>query len=79
MAPSKKDTIEQLLRQLTDWQRMSGMPPEGSSVVISLGESNAAIEDLKRQLDEMGVRYHWSPSAREYQLDAVDAQDEDKS
>lgn len=70
MKQSKKAKIRQLLRDLTEWQRMSGLPPIGNSDVASTGESIAAIEDLKRKLDQLGARYHWAESAGEYQLDA---------
>lgn len=68
MNKSKNDEIRQLLLQLTTWQRMSGIPPEGSSEFVSLGESNAAIEELKCRLDELGARYQWSKSDGEYRL-----------
>jgi hypothetical protein len=64
------DEIQRLLSRLTEWQRMSGMPPEGRPHFTSLGESNAAIEDLKHKLDSLGVSYRWSESAEEYQLDS---------
>lgn len=60
--------IRALLRELTEWQRESGLPVEGHSDVRSTGESAAAIEELKRQLDELGAHYHWSKSAQEYRL-----------
>jgi hypothetical protein len=64
-----RDEIQALLHRLTEWQRMSGAPMEGSSRFRSTGESNAAIENLKRKLEELGVRYRWSESANEYQLE----------
>jgi len=68
MSQSDPDRVLALLRQLTDWQRVSGIPPEGSPDVLSLGESNAAIDELKRQLDELGAQYRWSEPERAYQL-----------
>jgi hypothetical protein len=69
MGQSKQDKIQRLLRELTEWQHASGLPPIGSSDVASTGEATAAIEDLKYKLDQLGARYHWSESASEYQLD----------
>ena len=70
MEHNQQDEIRELLRKLTEWQRASGMSPTGSNDVASTGESAAAIDNLKRKLDQLGARYHWSESAREYQLDA---------
>ena len=63
-----QDRIQQLLRELTEWQRASGLPASGHSDVRSTGEANAAIEGLKRELDQLGARYYWSESRREYRL-----------
>jgi hypothetical protein len=64
-----QDEISVLLRRLTEWQRASGLSPSNSSDVASTGEATAAIADLKRKLDRLGARYHWSESTQEYQLD----------
>jgi hypothetical protein len=66
---SRRDEIQALLDRLTEWQRMSGAPNEESSRFRSTGESNAAIENLKRKLEELGARYRWSESANGYQLE----------
>ena len=68
--PEPHDEIRKLVRRLTEWQRASGLSPSGSSCVASTGEATAAIADLKGKLDHLGVRYHWSESAKEYKLDS---------
>ena len=64
--------IKLLLKQLTWWQRESGLSVHGTSVVRSSGESNAAIEDIKRKLAQLGARLQWSESSREWRLDNSD-------
>ncbi len=62
------EEARRLLAKLNEWQRMSGMPPEGKAGFKSLGESNAAIDSLKRKLDESGVPYRWSEKAQKWEL-----------
>jgi hypothetical protein len=61
--------IQRLLKDLTWWQRASGLPFEGTSEIRSTGESSAAIEEIKRKLDRLGARFHWSESGREWRMD----------
>jgi len=60
--------VESLLGQLNHWQRLSGIDPQEDSDILSTGESNAAIEDLKRKLDLLGAHYYWDPKAWQYRL-----------
>jgi hypothetical protein len=71
-AGSDLDEIELLLKRLNWWQRESGLPVHATSVVRSSGESNAAIEDIKRKLAHLGARLQWSESSREWRLDDSD-------
>ena len=64
--------IELLLKRLNWWQRDSGLPVHATSDVRSTGESNAAIEDIKRKLAQLGARLQWSESSREWRLDNSD-------
>jgi hypothetical protein len=61
--------VQLLLKDLTWWQRASGLPVEGTSEITSTGESRAAIEEIKGKLDRLGARFHWSESSREWRLD----------
>jgi hypothetical protein len=67
-ARSDLDEIELLLKRLNWWQRESGLPVHGTSVVRSSGESNAAIADIKRKLAQLGARLQWSEGSREWRL-----------
>jgi hypothetical protein len=71
MMTMNDDAIAELLTRLTRWRHASGFDPtEGRSPEIrSTGESNAAIAELRRRLDELGAKYHWDEQAREYRLD----------
>ncbi|MEI9971347.1 MAG: hypothetical protein WDO73_04420 [Ignavibacteriota bacterium] len=62
------DEVRSLLARLNEWQRMSGMRPEGKPGFKSLGESDAAIENLKEQLDALGVTYRWSDRDRKWEV-----------
>jgi hypothetical protein len=73
MAKDVQRKIEELLRDLTKWRVLSGIDPSTATDVRSTGESNAAIEDIRRKLDGLGARYSWSESAQEYRLDSIDA------
>lgn len=64
--------IELLLKRLNWWQRESGLPVHATSVVRSSGEFNAAIEEIKRRLAQLGARLQWSESSREWRLDNTD-------
>ena len=66
-----RDELAQLLDELSEWERRYGTRFSGDSDLRSTGESNAAIDDLKRKLNELGARYHWDGSRREYVLDSV--------
>ena len=71
--------IETLLFRLNRWQHMSGIDPQEISDVRSTGESNAAIERLKHELDQLGAHYHWDPDSRAYRLDTwLDATGEEE-
>ena len=72
---SRLEEIEALLLELTEWRRTSGFDPssKATSDFKSTGESNAAIENLKRKLARLGAHYHWSERAREYRLDYINA------
>ena len=59
-------------KRLNWWQRESGLPVDATSDVRSTGESNAAIEDIKRKLAQLGARLQWSESSREWRLDNRD-------
>ncbi len=61
--------IEELLERLNWWQRESGLPVEATSDILSSGESNAAIENIKRKLAQLGARIQWCESSREWRLD----------
>jgi hypothetical protein len=60
--------IELLLKRLNGWQRESGLPAHATSDVRISGESNAAIEDIKRKLAQLRARLEWSESSHEWQL-----------
>lgn len=75
MQNNDHDEIERLLKELTEWQRMSGISPGQNSDFLSLGETNAAIEDLEYKLAQLGARYHWSRETQEYILDPNDFAD----
>ena len=68
---ARRAEIHALLQELTEWRRLSGFDPEESVLgeVRSTGESNAAMLELRRQLQELGARFHWSPERREYVLE----------
>ena len=72
--PAGRDVheIELLLKRLNWWQRESGLPVHATSIVRSSGESNAAIEDVKRKLAQLGAQLQWSESSREWCLDNSD-------
>jgi hypothetical protein len=72
--PAGRDVheIALLLERLNWWQRESGLPVHATSVVRSSGESNAAIEDIKRKLAQLGARLQWSESTRAWCLDNND-------
>jgi hypothetical protein len=67
-----RDEIEGHLRTLSAWERDYGTRFSGDAELKSTGESNAAIADIKRLLDELGARYHWRSSSGEYVLDSID-------
>ncbi len=71
-AGSDLHEIELLLKRLNWWQRESGLPVHATSDVRSTGESNAAIEDIKRKLAQLGARLQWSDRSREWRLDKRD-------
>jgi hypothetical protein len=61
--------VERLLGELTEWRRSSGVDPNAAKLeFISTGESNAALNDLKRELDARGVKYEWNEAQQEYRL-----------
>jgi hypothetical protein len=72
------DEARSLLARLNEWQRMSGMPPQGKAGMKSLGESNAAIETLKRKLDDLGVAYRWSEEGSGWELVPVQSSKPDE-
>ena len=63
--------VRSLLTRLSEWERRSGTRFAGDPEIRSTGESTAAIEELKRQLDQAGARYHWQHATREYVLDSL--------
>jgi len=63
--------LETLLAELTEWERNYGIRYSGDPMLRSTGESNAAIEELKRRLNERGARYHWQARTRRYVLDSL--------
>ena len=68
-----REQIEDVLEQLSGWEREHGTRFAGDPNLESTGESNAAIAELKRRLDELGARYHWQESSRNYVLDSFGA------
>lgn len=68
-----REQIDDMLERLSGWEREHGTRFAGDPNLESTGESNAAIAELKRRLDELGARYHWEQSSRTYVLDSVDA------
>jgi hypothetical protein len=68
---SSAPDVRFLLARLSEWERRFGTRFASASDVISTGESTAAIEDLKRQLDQAGARYHWQHATRKYVLDSL--------
>lgn len=66
-----RDQIEGYLARLSTWERDYGTRFSGDPDLRSTGESNAAIDELKHRLDELGARYHWQASSRAYVLDSI--------
>lgn len=65
------EQIEYLLGRLSMWEREYGIRFSDDPRLTSMGESNAAIAEFKRRLDELGARYHWQESSRAYVLDSI--------
>ncbi len=65
------EPIEDIVRRLSTWERQYGTRFSGDPNLESTGESNAAIAELKRQLDGLGARYHWQESNRTYVIDSI--------
>jgi hypothetical protein len=65
------DQIEDIIRRLSTWEREYGTRFSNDPDLESTGESNAAIAELKRRLNELGARYHWQASSRGYVLDSI--------
>ena len=59
------------MTRLSEWEREYGTRFADEPELVSTGESNAAIAELKRRLDALGARYHWQTSSRTYVLDAI--------
>ncbi|MCM8596505.1 hypothetical protein [Accumulibacter sp.] len=68
MNDSDRAEALRLLGELTVWQKSSGIDPGRPSDVRSTGESNSAIDDLKRRIEVLGACYDWFPEAAEYRL-----------
>lgn len=61
--------VKRLLAELTEWRRSSGVDPDATELeFISTGESNAALNELKRELDAHGVKCEWNEADQEYRL-----------
>jgi len=65
------EQIEDITRRLSTWEREYGTRFSDNPDLESTGESNAAIAELKRRLDELGARYHWQGSSGTYVLDSI--------
>jgi hypothetical protein len=63
--------IEDILGRLSAWEREYGTRFSADPRLKSTGESNAAIAEFKRKLDELGARYHWQEPSQAYVLDSV--------
>jgi hypothetical protein len=63
--------IDELMRRVSEWEREYGARFSDNPNLDSSGESNAAIANLKRRLDNLGARYHWQASSRSYVLDGI--------
>jgi hypothetical protein len=68
---TRLEQIEKVLVQLSTWEREYGIRFSDNPRLTSMGESNAAIAEFKRRLDELGARYHWQASSRTYVLDSI--------
>jgi hypothetical protein len=53
----RNDGIDEVLRELTYWRRLTG--PEGGAPSKSTGEAPSRISELERQLRSRGVAVHW--------------------
>ena len=60
-----------LIQRLSEWESRYGVRFSREPRLKSTGESNAAIDEIKRRLDELGARYHWQDRTREYLLDTL--------
>lgn len=58
MEDPRHSSADALLASLSDWERRYGR--YAGKELASTGESNARIDDLRRQLAEMGVVFCWN-------------------
>jgi hypothetical protein len=70
MTTATAQEVQTLLQRLSEWESKHGSRFSHEAMHKDMGESNAAIDEIKRRLDELGARYHWQERTREYVLDA---------
>lgn len=61
--------IRTLLRSLHAWERAGGADDAGNVADKSLGEDIARVAEIRRQLLELGARFHHTPQG--YVLDSI--------
>jgi hypothetical protein len=54
-----EDRVQKLLAELNEWEKKYG-PRGGGKRLVSSGEANARIEELKRLLRELDVEIDWN-------------------
>ena len=64
-----RSSIVELIARLTEWEVHYGITYPPNVGLVSTGESTAQINELKRQLVELGAIFHWDGSR--YVLDRV--------
>jgi hypothetical protein len=66
----RRSSIDELIARLTEWEVRYGITYPPNEGLVSTGESTGQINELKRQLVDLGAVFHWD--GKGYVLDRVE-------